>query len=62
MDNPIEIKIATKNSKTTANYSAKKNVDIRNGKQISCEFLLVLVGLYDVILGMPFMIKTDITL
>ena len=62
MDNPIEIRIATKNSRTTANYSAKEDVDIGNGKRISCEFLLVPVGSYDVILGMPFMIKTDATL
>ena len=62
MDSPIEIRMATKNSRTTANYSAKEDVDIRNGKWISCEFLLIPVGLYDVILGMPFMIKTDVTL
>ena len=62
MDNPIEIRMATKNSKTTANYSAKEDVDIGNGKRISCEFLLVPVGSYNVILGMPFMIKTDATL
>ena len=62
MDNPIEIRMATKNSKTSANYSAKEDVDIGNGKWISCEFLLVPVELYDVILGMPFMIKTDATL
>ena len=62
MDNPIEIRMATKNSRTTANYSAKEDVDIGNGKRISCEFLLVPVGSYDVILGIPFMIKTDTTL
>ena len=62
MDNPIESRMVTKNSKTTANYSAKEDIDIRNGKRISCKFLLVLVGSYDVILGMPFMIKTDATL
>ena len=62
MDTPIEIRMATKNSKTTANYSAKEEVDIGNGKQISCEFLLVPVGSYDVILGMPFIIKTNATL
>ena len=61
IDNPIEIRMATKNSKTTANYSAKEDVDIRNGKRISCKFLLVPVGSYDVILGMPFMIKIDAT-
>ena len=59
MDSPIEIRMATKNSRTTANYSAKQDVDIGNRKRISCEFLLVPVGSYDVILGMPFMIKTD---
>ena len=59
IDNPIEIRMATKNSRTMAKYSAKEDVDIGNGKRISCEFLLVLVGSYDVILGMPFMIKTD---
>ena len=32
MDNPIEIRMATKNSRTTANYSAKEDVDIGNGK------------------------------
>ena len=62
MDNPIEIRMATKNSRTKANYSAKKDVDIGNGKRISCEFLLVPVGSYNVILGMPFMIKTNATL
>ena len=62
MDNPIKIKMATKNSRTTGNYSAKEYVGIGNGKRISCEFLLVSVGSYDVILGMPFMIKTDATL
>ena len=62
MDNPIEIRMATKNSKTTANYSVKEDVDIGNGKRISCEFLLVPVGSYNIILGMPFMIKTDATL
>ena len=62
VDNPIEIRMATKNSRTMANYSAKEDVDIGNGKRISCEFLLVPVGSYDVILGMPFMIKTDTTL
>ena len=59
MNNPIEIGMATKNSKTTANYSSKEDIDIVNGKRISCKFLLVPVGSYDVILGMPFMIKTD---
>ena len=62
MDNPIKIRMATKHSKTTANYSAKEDVDIGNGKRVSCEFLLVPVGSYDVILGMPFMIKTEATL
>ena len=62
MDNPIEIRMATKNSRTTANFSAKEDIDIGNGKRISCEFLLVAVGSYDVILGMPFIIKTDVTL
>ena len=62
MEHPIEIRMATKNSWTTANYLAKEDVDIGNGKRISCEFLLVPVGSYDVILGMPFMIKTDATL
>ena len=59
MDNPIEIRMATKNSKTSANYTAKEDVDNGNGKQIYCTFLLVPVGSYDIILGMPFMIKTD---
>ena len=62
MDNPIEIRMATKNSRTTANYSAKEDVDIGNGKRISFKFLLVPVGSYNVILGMPFMIKTHATL
>ena len=59
MDNPIKIRMATKNSRTTANYSAKEDIDIWNGKRIACEFLLLLVGSSDVILAMPFMIKTD---
>ena len=62
MDNRIEIRMVMKNSKTTANYSAKEDVDIGNGKRISREFLLISVGLYDVFLGIPFMIKTDATL
>ena len=62
MDSPIEIRMATKNSKTTANYSVKEDVDIGNRKRISYEFLLVPVGSYDVILGIPYMIKTDATL
>ena len=33
MDKPIEIRMATTNSKTTANYSAKEDVDIGNGKE-----------------------------
>ena len=41
MDIPIEIRMATKNSRTTANYSAKEDADIGNGKRISYEFLLV---------------------
>ena len=62
IDNPIEIRMATKNSRTTANFSAKEDVDIGNGKRISGEFLLVPVGSYDVILGIPFMIKIEATL
>ena len=62
MDSSIEIRMVTKNSKTTANYSAKGGIDIGKGKRISCEFLLVPIGSYDVILGIPFMIKTDATL
>ena len=62
MDNRIEISIARNNSRTTANYSVKEDVDIGNVKRISCEFLLVPVGSYNVILGIPFMIKTDATL
>ena len=62
MDTPVEISMATKNFRTTANYSAKEDIDIGNGKRISSKFLLVPVGSYDVIHGMPFMIKTDATL
>ena len=62
MDNPIKMKMVTKNSRTTANYSGKEDVDIWNGKRITCEFLLIPVGSYDVIHGMQFMIKTDATL
>ena len=32
MENPIKIRMATKNSRTTANYTAKEDVDIGNGK------------------------------
>ena len=32
MDNPIEIRMPTKKSKTTANYLAKEDVDIINRK------------------------------
>ena len=45
LDNPIKIRMATKSSRTMANYSAKVDVDIGNGKRISCKFLLVPVGL-----------------
>ena len=56
---PVEIRMATKNSRATANYTAKEEIDIGNGKRVTCDFLLVPIGSYDVILGMPFMIKTD---
>ena len=54
--------MATKNSRATANYSAKADVDIGNGKRISCDFLLLPISSYDVILGMPFMVKANVIL
>ena len=37
--------MATKNSRATANYSAKADIDIGGGKRISCNFLLFVTGL-----------------
>ena len=31
IDSPVEIRMATKNSRATANYSAKEDIDIGNG-------------------------------
>ena len=60
--NPEQIRMATKNSRATANYSAKADIDIGNGKRISCDFLLLPISSYDVILGMPFMVKANVML
>ena len=54
--------MATKNSRAMANYLAKEDIEIGNGNQILCDFLLLLISLYDVILGMPFMTKANIIL
>ena len=62
IDNPVEIRMATKNSRAMANYSAKADIDIGNGKRISCDFLLLPISSYDVILGMPFMTKENVIL
>src|SRR5258708_4902827 len=59
---PVEIKMATKNSKATANYSAKADVEVGKGRRIECSFLLVPIGSYDIILGMPFLTKANIIL
>ena len=54
--------MATKNSKTTANYSAEAEVDIGKGRKVPCEFLLVPIASYDIILGKPFMRKAKVVL
>ena len=54
--------MTTKTSSAMANYSAKADIDIGNGKQISCHFLLLPISSYDVILGMPFMTKANVIL
>jgi len=59
---PQEIRMATKGSRATANYSAKADIDIGKGRKITEAFLLVPVGSYDIILGMPFMVRTRIIL
>ena len=48
---PLVIGMATKNSRTTANYSVQAEVDIGKGRNVTCDFLLVPIGSYDVILG-----------
>ena len=60
IENPVEIRMATKNSRATANYSAKSDIDIGNGKRVSCDFLLLPISSYDVILGMPFMVWANV--
>ena len=60
--NPVEITIATKNSRAMANYSAKADIDIGYGKRISCNFLLLPISSNNVILGMPFMVKANVIL
>ena len=55
LDKPCEIRMATKNSRATANYSANAEVNIGKGRRIPCEFLVVPIASYDIILGMPFM-------
>ena len=52
--------MTTKTSSAMANYSAKADIDIGNGKRISCDFLLLPISSYDVILGMPFMTKANV--
>ena len=54
--------MAMKNSGATANYSVKEYVDIGNEKVILCDFVLLPISSYDVILGMPFMMKANIIL
>ena len=54
--------MATKGSRATANYSAKADISVGKGQKIEEEFLLVPIGSYDVILGMPFMVKTRVIL
>src|SRR6266567_3089745 len=62
MEKPTEIKMATKNSRATANYSAISEVDIGKGRKIVCNFLLVPIGSYDIILGMPFLTRANVIL
>src|SRR5258705_9070421 len=59
---PAEIKIARKNSRATANYSAKADIEVGKGRRIECSFLLVPIRSYDIILGMPFLTKANIIL
>ena len=58
----MEIRMATKNSKATASYLVKEDIDIGNGKRISGNFLLSPISLYDVILRMLFITKANIIL
>ena len=62
IDNPVDIRMATKDSKAMANHSAKEDIEIGNVKRISCNFLLLPISSYDVILGMPFMTKANVIL
>ena len=62
IEHPVEIRMATKNSRATANYSAKADIDIGNSKRVSCDCLLLPISSCDVILGMPFMVKANIIL
>src|SRR5258706_14309236 len=62
MEKPTEIKMATKNSRATANYSATSDVNIGQGRKIVCNFLLVPIGSYDIILGMPFLTRAKVVL
>ena len=61
-EKPTEIRMAIKNSKATANFSAKAEVEVGKGRRIECSFLLVPIGAYDIILGMPFLTKANIIL
>ena len=56
IDNPVEMRMATNNSRATANYTANADIYIGNGMRISCDFLLLRISSYDVILGTPFMV------
>src|SRR5258706_9608750 len=62
MEKPTEIKMATKNSRATANYSATSDVSIGQGRKIVCNFLLVPIGSYDIILAMPFLTRANVVL
>ena len=54
--------MATKNSRATANFAGKAEVEVGKGRRVECSFLLVPIESYDVILGMPFLTKAKIIL
>ena len=62
IENPVEIRMTTKNSKATANYLVKAAIDIGNVKRVLCDFLLLQISSYNVVLRMPVMIKANVIL
>src|SRR5258706_6022269 len=62
MQQPCEIRMATKNSRATANHSAEVKVDIGRGRTVDCSYIFVPIGSYDIVLGMSFMTKARVIL